>query len=97
MRVAVYTDYTYRRIGGVVYAERAFALFIQRLARRVDRLIVVGRIDPSSEPGRYPLGEEVEFVALPYYESLSRPGSVLKAMVASLSRFWRALDDVDCV
>src|SRR5215208_3892069 len=97
MRVAVYTDYTYRRVGGVVYAERAFALFIQRLARRVDRLIVVGRIDPSSEPGRYPLGEEVEFVALPYYESLSRPGSVLKALVASLTRFWRALDDADCV
>ena len=37
MRLAVYTDYVYRREGEAVYAERAFALFLAELARHVDR------------------------------------------------------------
>jgi hypothetical protein len=31
MRLAAYTDYTYRRVAGQIYAERAFALFLARL------------------------------------------------------------------
>jgi glycosyltransferase involved in cell wall biosynthesis len=95
LRLIVYTDYVYRRDDGVVYAQRAFALFLARLARHVDHLVVTGRLDP--EPGRsyYALPPEVEFVPLPHYASLAQPLRALPAMVRSLTTFWRALRGVD--
>ena len=95
MRVVVYTDYVYKREDGVVYAQRAFALFLARLARHVDRLVVAGRLDP--EPGRsyYALPPEVEFVPLPHYPSLAQPLRALPAMARSLTAFWRALAGTD--
>src|SRR3954447_22557029 len=95
LRVIVYTDYVYRREDGVVYAQRAFALFLARLARHVDHLVVCGRLDP--EPGRsyYALPPEVEFVPLPHYTSLAQPLRALPAMLRSLTTFWRALRGVD--
>lgn len=97
MRLAVYTDYIYRREGRTVYADRAFALFVSRLGERVDRLVLLGREDP--EPGRshYRLPESTEFVALPYYPSLARPVSGGPAMLRSLRTFWRELGTVDAV
>lgn len=97
MRVAVYTDYAYHRVGGTVYAERAFALFLSRLAERADRLIVVGRLSNSPENARYALGAEVELVPLPYYERLTEPLPAIRSLARSVTRFWRALDDVDAV
>lgn len=96
MRLAVYTDYTYRRDSGGVWAERAFALFLGGLAARLDSLTVVGRLDPSPAQARYRLPSDVGFVALPFYESLARPGS-LAAMVRSLAAIRRSLDDVDAI
>ena len=95
MRLIVYTDYVYKRDDGVVYAQRAFALFLARLARHVDHLAVTGRLDP--EPGRsyYALPPEVEFVPLPHYPSLAQPLRALPAMFRSLTTFWRALSGVD--
>jgi glycosyltransferase involved in cell wall biosynthesis len=95
LRLIVYTDYVYKREDGVVYAQRAFALFLARLARHVDHLVVCGRLDP--EPGRsyYALPPEVEFVPLPHYASLARPLRALPAMARSLTAFWRALRGVD--
>ena len=95
MRLAVYTDYVYRRDGGAVYAERAFALFLAGLAPYVDRLVIVGRLDPRSGASHYRLPDDVEFVALPHYSSLVHPRESLPAMVRSLGRFWRVLRDVD--
>jgi glycosyltransferase involved in cell wall biosynthesis len=98
MRVAVYTDYEYHRIDGQVYAERAFAVFLARLAPHFDRFRVIGRLSPGSgERGRYPLGDRVELVPLPYYRSLSEPWPVLKGIIGSIRRFWKALEDTDCV
>src|SRR3954469_7062851 len=95
VRVVVYTDYVYKREDGVVYAQRAFALFLARLARHVDHLVVAGRLDP--EPGRsyYALPPDVEFVPLPHYPSLAQPLRAVPAMVRSLTTFWRALAGVD--
>jgi glycosyltransferase involved in cell wall biosynthesis len=97
MRVAVYTDYLYRRRGDSVYAERAFALFLARLGAGFDEFTVVGRLAPGEGGGRYPLGDRVGFAPLPYYKSLSDPLPALRGMAGALRRFWRVLDEADAV
>jgi glycosyltransferase involved in cell wall biosynthesis len=96
LRLAVYTDYAYRRTeDGAVYADRAFVKFVLEMERSLDKLILLGRANP--EPGRshYKLPPEVDFVPLPHYPSLNHPLQMLGAIPRSLARFWRALDDVD--
>lgn len=95
-RVAVYTDYAYRRDSEGVWAERAFALFLAGLADYVESLSVIGRLNPAAGAARYRLPDHVRFVPLPHYESLDRPQSV-GAMARSLVAIWRALDDVDAI
>jgi glycosyltransferase involved in cell wall biosynthesis len=97
LRLAVYTDYTYRRDSEGVSGERAFVRFMTGLRPHVERLVLLGRLDP--EPGRshYPLGDDVEFVGLPFYSSLMRPVQALASLGGSARRFWSALDDVDTV
>jgi glycosyltransferase involved in cell wall biosynthesis len=95
MRLAVYTDYVYKRRGERIYAQRAFALFLARLGREVDSLAITGRLDPEPGESYYPLPDDVEFVPLPHYASLARPLSAVPAMVRSVGRFWRLLDRVD--
>lgn len=97
MRLAVYTDYTYRRGGEKIYAERAFALFLDGLAVELDRLVIVGKVDRGPGPMRYPLSPATSFCELPYYTSLVRPWQALSAMLGSLRVFWRALPGVDGV
>ncbi len=97
VRLAVYTDYTYHRVGEEVFAERAFALFLGRLAGELDRLLLVGREAPLVSQARYAVGAGVELVSLPYYRRLSEPWAVLRASIQSVARFWRALRGVDGV
>jgi len=95
LRIAVYTDYAYTRDGEAVFAERAFALFLGSLAERLDQVVIAGRLRPGGERARYRLPAAIEFVALPYYESLASPLGAARAMARSLTRFWRALDQVE--
>ncbi|OLE36448.1 MAG: hypothetical protein AUG48_07320 [Actinobacteria bacterium 13_1_20CM_3_68_9] len=97
MRLAVYTDYAYHRVGVEVFAERAFALFLGRLASAFDRLVLVGREAPAASTARYAVGAGVELVPLPYYRSLSEPWAVARSSIQSVTRFWRALPGVDAV
>lgn len=97
VRLAVYTDYAYRRDASGVYADRAFALFLARLSHEVERMILIGRLSPTPARSRYRIPDEVELVALPFYASLARPASAAGAMARSLARFWRSLDEVDTV
>jgi glycosyltransferase involved in cell wall biosynthesis len=97
MRLAVYTDYTYRRAGGRVYAERAFALFLVQLAEHFEAFAIVGKVDPTPQRSRYPLPAGTEFVELPHYASLPRLRESLGAMARSVTVFWRVLDRVDGV
>jgi glycosyltransferase involved in cell wall biosynthesis len=97
LRIAVYTDYAYRRDEAGVYAERAFALFVNELAGRVGQLTLLGRVHPGSGRGRYRMDDRLRFVELPFYEALTDPRRSVGRMAASLGRFWRALDDVDAV
>ena len=94
MRLGIYTDYAYHRVGERVYAERAFALFIAALAPRFEKTVVAGRLSPAESKARYDLGA-VDFVALPFYETLARPWSAMAAMGSSLGRLWRAIGEVD--
>lgn len=97
MRVAAYSDVEYRREGDSLYAPESFVVFMSRLGRFVDHLTLVGRLSP--EPGRshYLVPEDVGFVGLPHYAKLSRPWTAVGAMVRSVRRFWKLLDDVDVV
>jgi glycosyltransferase involved in cell wall biosynthesis len=63
----------------------------------VDRLVLVGRLDPLPGSSHYPLHEDTELVGLPHYTSLAHPWSVARSLMASIRRFWRLLDDVDVV
>jgi glycosyltransferase involved in cell wall biosynthesis len=97
MRLAVYTDYTYRSDGSGYYGERAFVLFLSALREQADEMILLGRLDPRPGRSHYELSGDVRFVGLPHYESLTQPLSVVRALAGSMRRFWRALDDVDTV
>lgn len=97
MRLAVYTDYVYRRVDGVVYAERAFALFLAALTPHVARLRLIGRLASRGGATRYALPAELELAGLPHYESLANPGPALRSLLGSARRMWRALDEIDVV
>ncbi|HEY5262213.1 MAG TPA: hypothetical protein VIJ33_08880, partial [Solirubrobacteraceae bacterium] len=97
MRLAVYTDYVYRRSGGSIYADRAFALFLGRLSEELDGFLIAGKVDKAPGPARYPLSPDTEFVELPYYVNLTRPWAASSAMARSLIVFWRLLEGVDGV
>lgn len=97
MRLAVYTDYAYRQLDGEVYAERAFALFVDALAERLGGLTLLGRLDPRPGSGRYRLSGAVRFVPLPFYETVTRPLSAISEVLRSLRTYRRALDEVDAV
>ncbi len=97
MRLAVYTDYTYRRDADGASGERAFVRFMTALDPYVDRLVLVGRLDPTPGRSHYPIPADVGLVGLPYYSSLTQPVRVASSLLRSVKHLWRALDDVDTV
>lgn len=94
MRLAVYTDYVYRRVGGILYADRAFALFLAALAPHVERVVLIGRLAPSGE-AHYALPPELELTPLRHYGSLANPAAALWSLLGSLRQMWHAVDEVD--
>ena len=97
MRLLVYTDYVYvRDADGNVWADRAFARFLDGIAGELD-VVVTGRLRPGTGRSRYPISAASEFIPLPFYESLAQPTAALRPTARSLRIFWRALDDVDAV
>lgn len=100
MRLAVYNDYRYWRVDGKIRTERAFVAFLGGLAERVDKLVLPGRLDPDPtrrDLAHYELPEGVEFVPLPWYESLANPLAAAASLATSIKVFWRVLDEVDVV
>jgi glycosyltransferase involved in cell wall biosynthesis len=95
VRLIVYTDSVYRRLGDRVYGEVAFTLFLAALSDQVEKVTIVGRLDRSDGPAHYPLPEGVEFVALPHYRSHTAPREVLASLIGSMRAFWRALASAD--
>ncbi len=97
MRLGVFTTYVHHRSGDAVYAERAFAVFLDALQARFDGLTVFGRLSPNGGPARYPIGDDVEFIPLPFYPDLSRPLEALPSLFRSLTLFWSSLPSLDVV
>lgn len=97
MRLLVYTDYVYvRDADGNVWADRAFARFLDGIAKEID-VVIIGRLRPDQGRSHYALQAPSAFIPLPYYESLVQPSRTLPAAARSLRIFWRALADVDSV
>jgi glycosyltransferase involved in cell wall biosynthesis len=97
MRIAVYGEFNYRRDARGLSSDQSFALFVAHLAAFVDRLVVVGRLDPIPGCTHHRLPDNFEFVALPDYPSLASAARALRAALGSIPRLWRSLDDVDAV
>ena len=98
MRVAVYTDQRYwRTADGTVHTARAFVGFLGEVARHVDDLVLVGRLDERPGSPAEPVPAGVRFAALPHYEDAADPRALARAFSGSLRRFWRLLEHVDVV
>ena len=97
MRLVVYTDSVFSEEAGVVYEMQSFSLFLGALADEIEGMTIVARLDPQAGATRYPLPRSVRFVALPHYSTMTRAAAVMSSLARSLYRFWRALDDADCV
>lgn len=98
MRLGVYTDYVYRRdADGMVYADRAFALFLAEVGRSFDDLVLFGRLSPSAGTAHYPVGDAVRFIALPHYPSVTAVAQALGAWRRSARIFSRELASLDVV
>ena len=85
MKLAVYTDYVYRRVGDTIYAERAFALFVAELRPNTEKLRLIGRLAPGDGEGWYALPPGIELASLPYYTQ-SRRWACGAALARTVSR-----------
>lgn len=97
MRLAIYTDDIYRRDGDAISFGRAHLVFMVALARELEHVVLLGRLDPQPGRASYALPQDVGYVALPHYPSLSEPRGFVRAVSRSLWRFWRVLDGADAV
>ncbi len=97
MRLAIFTDYTYRRDAEGLSGDRAFVRYMTALRPHTERLVLIGRENPESGRSHYAIPADVEVLGLPWYDSLSQPAAVLRSLGAGSTRFWRLLDDIDTV
>jgi glycosyltransferase involved in cell wall biosynthesis len=96
LRVAVYADNWYRPTADGIYADRSLVVFIAGVAAAAERLVLLGQLDPDLPRAHYRVPDEIAFVGLPSYPSMLSTGAPL-AMLRSLRRFWRVLDEVETV
>jgi glycosyltransferase involved in cell wall biosynthesis len=96
-RIAVYTDFSYRRDGARVSAELPFILFLAEVSRQGAGMTVVGREDPSARSFPFTLPEHLRYVGLPHYPSLASPVPVARAAIASARAFAAGTRDADIV
>jgi glycosyltransferase involved in cell wall biosynthesis len=69
-------------------------MFLAGLAPEMD-VTIIGRLDRDNGPARYRIPDEVRFIPLPHYASLTNRGAALSTLFGSLRLFWRALADAD--
>ena len=96
LRVAIYADNWYRPRPDGVYADRSLVLFVAGVAAAAEHTVLLGQLDPDLPRAHYRVPDELSFVGLPSYPSMLSASAPL-AMLGSLRRFWRVLDEVDVV
>jgi glycosyltransferase involved in cell wall biosynthesis len=96
LRLGVYNDYRFRRTSEGLYSDRALVLFLAGMAQHLERMTLLGHLDPELPGAHYRIPDEVVFHPLPTFPHLLHRDAV-PAMARSVGRFWRALDDVDAV
>lgn len=97
MRLLVYSDDIFRRDGSLLTANVAFPVFAAGLGEHLERVTLVGRLEPGAGRTHHRVPDGAGFVALPFYRSLTALPSFLRAFLATLRRFWRALGDHEAV
>ncbi|MEJ7891198.1 MAG: glycosyltransferase [Solirubrobacteraceae bacterium] len=98
MRLAAYVDAIYQRDhDNTLTVHRVFPLFMFGLARDVEALTVLGRLDPAPGRSHYVVPTEGQFAPLPHYENAADVGAVVRALGGTLRQFWRVLGRVDAV
>lgn len=97
LRVGVFTDHLFWRVGDRIFSDRAFPTFVASMADMFDRLVLIARVHPEPGPSHYELAPELELEPLPWVENMSSVRDILSMTVRSLRGFWRVLDDVDVV
>jgi len=79
-------------------ADHPFLTFACAVGSRFDSTTIFARARRADQAEGWPiLPEEVAFVELPYYESLTRLGALVRAIPGTIRGFWRGLRDVDVV
>jgi glycosyltransferase involved in cell wall biosynthesis len=96
VRLAVYLDYVHRRDARrVLYAPRAFALFLAGLGDEFDRIVVAGRLDPQPGQSHYRVPADMGFVEMPHYASATDSVGLARAVIGGLRRWNELMDEVD--
>ena len=96
MKLGVYADLRYIRVGNSVSTDNAFGQLLVSLAQALGGLRVFGRTTNAELPGAISLPADlITFVALPAYDSLHRWTAALPAFETSLKVIDRNLSGLD--
>lgn len=94
MRFVGYDDQVFDVVDGAVWSERTFPVFMSEVGRSLEGLDLVGRRRQGHDAANFRL-EQVDFHALPDYESLARPSDLVRGGIDAVKVFWDRLDDAD--
>ena len=96
MRLGVFADLIYRRDGDGLSTDVPFIAFLLGLSRRVDEVVLFGRLDPAPGRAPYPVsGDNVRFVPLPHYPSVRHLGALARARSGAVAAFSAELGNLD--
>lgn len=95
--LAVYVELLYWRDGNGFSTDQPFMLFVFALRPYFDRIILIGRREPTPGRAPYAIPEDIEVAGLPYYRSLHDTVGILRQTPATLREIWRALAPADVV
>jgi len=98
MRIGIHLELAFFADAEGITTDDAVVLFALELASRVDEVALFGRLTPGSSRGPYPItGDNVRYVELPHYDTLTELRSVSRAIRRSCTAFSRELDRLDAV
>ncbi len=83
--------------GTSVSTDQAFLVFACAVGEHFDGLTLLGRTRRAPQAADHVLPSGVELAELPDYESLRRPGQMLRSSLGTITGMWRALGRLDRV